>query len=110
MKAQIIVLAVAICSLLSACASAPQKAEEETIVLGELPQQGVILLQNTTNGNLACCRDTEYSSAEECAKALEAECYVRVQDLPYRPAKYDFLTKDTYPTRRWREHETAPRW
>ena len=97
-------------ALLSACASQPQVVEDETIVLGETPQQDVILLQNVATGDLACCRNTEEASAEECARALEADCYTRVQDIPYRPAQYDFLTKDTFPTRRWREQETAPRW
>ena len=100
-------LALSACSLFSADGDTP-----EIIIVGSRPAnaQPVILLQDPATGNLACCSDTAEVSAEECARALEKECYVRVQDIPYRPAKYDFLTKDTYPTRRWRENERAPRW
>jgi len=111
MKVRFMFLA-AVSSLLTGCClfSSQDSINEEQIVLGETPRQNIILLQNKTNGDLACCRDTEFGTAEECAQALEKECYVRVQDIPYRTAKYDFLTEDTYPTRRWRENETAPRW
>ena len=101
MKAKLIALGAA--SLLALCACSSTSADDESakvILLGNEPQnvQPVILLQHQTTGKLACCR------------VLEAHCFVRVQDLPYRPAKYDFLTTDTYPTRRWRENEKAPRW
>jgi len=36
--------------------------------------------------------------------------YVRLRDIPYKSANYDFLKTDTYPTRRWRDGETTPRW
>ena len=113
MKAKLIALGAA--SLLTLAAWWSSSSEEDAgkvIQLGTTPQnlEPVILLQNQTTGELACCRDTVDVTAEECARAMEAECFVRVQDLPYRPAKYDFLTTDTYPTRRWRENEKAPRW
>ncbi len=113
MKAKLIALGAA--SLLALCACSSISAEDEAaqvVILGTEPKnvEPVILLQHQTSGKLACCRDTGDVTAEECARALEAECFVRVQDLPYRPAKYDFLTTDTYPTRRWRENEKAPRW
>lgn len=97
------------------CASAPQpdcEEEAEVIVIADKPQnvQTVIFLVNQNTGELACCRDSEYSTAEACARALEKECYIRVEDIPYRNSKYDFLTTDTYPTRRWRDNETSPRW
>ena len=92
---------------LAACTST---SEPETIYLSGGNQQNVILLQDIDTGNIVCCRDTAHTTAEQCAQALEADCFVRIQDLPYRTAKYDFLTDNTYPTRRWREGETTPRW
>lgn len=111
MKLKSIALAMIPLLALAACVSSEEQVPE-VIRLGTRPQnrQPVILLQHTTTGDLACCRDTGEVTAEECAQALEKECYVRVQDLPYRPAEYDFLKRDTYPTRRWRENEKAPRW
>ncbi len=113
MKAKLIALGAASMLALGACSSTFTDNESaEVILLGNEPQnmQPVILLQHQTSGKLACCRDTADVTAEECARVLEAQCFVRVQNLPYRPAKYDFLTTDTYPTRRWRENEKAPRW
>ncbi len=113
MKAKLIVLGAISLIALCACSSVTQEDEQsDIIVLGTEPQnvQSVILLQHQTTGKMACCRDTEDVTAEECAKALEQECYVRVQDIPYHPAKYDFLTTGSYPTRRWRANEKSPRW
>lgn len=113
MKAKLIALGAASLLALAACSSTSEEDNYTGVIqLGTTPQnlQSVILLQHPTSGKLACCRDTAEVTAEECARALEEECFVRVQDLPYRPAKYDFLTTDTYPTRRWRENEKAPRW
>ena len=47
-----------------------------------------------------CIRDRFY----------EKNNYVRLTDIPYKVAKYDRLTKDTFPTRRWRNGERTPRW
>ena len=111
MKAKLIVLGAVSLLALSACSSVSDE-KPEIIVLETEPQnvQSVILLQHQTSGKMACCRDSEGVTAEECAQALEKECFVRVQDIPYHPAKYDFLTTDTYPTRRWRDNEKSPRW
>ena len=49
-------------------------------------------------------------AADACAQYFEKKGYVRFSNIPYKTARYDFLTKDTYPTRRWREHEVTPRW
>ena len=84
--------------------------EPETVYLTGGNAQPLILLQDVNTGDIVCCKDTADSTAEECARALESDCFVRVQDLPYRTAEYDFLTTNTYPTRRWREGETTPRW
>ena len=86
--------------------------DAQVIVLGSKPYnaQSVIFLVNQNTGELACCRDTEIATAEECANALEKECFKRVKDIPYGKVNYDFLKTGTYPTRRWRENEPNPRW
>ncbi|MBR1605165.1 MAG: hypothetical protein IJ660_03560 [Alphaproteobacteria bacterium] len=56
-----------------------------------------------------CYASTEYAT-NACAETFEQKGYVRFRNIPYKTAKYDFLKKDTYPTRRWREHEKTPRW
>ncbi|MDO4184210.1 MAG: hypothetical protein Q4D11_03090 [Rhodospirillales bacterium] len=86
--------------------------EAEVVVLGNRPYntQSTIFLVNQKTGELACCQDTPMVSAEECAWALEQTCFKRVEDLPRGIANYDFLKSGTYPTRRWRDGETAPRW
>ncbi|MBR1649292.1 MAG: hypothetical protein IJ689_06840 [Alphaproteobacteria bacterium] len=99
---------------LSGCSSTPADCEDDVvdIVIARKPQnvQSVIFLVNQNTGDLACCRDTEYTTAEECARALEQTCFKRVEDIPFGTAKYDFLTDNTYPTRRWRNNERNPRW
>lgn len=109
MKEKLIALLMVSFLFLTACSGSKQK-QTDTIYLQASQAPNMIILQEIKSGDLVCCRDTEYSTAEECARALEKECFVRVKDLPYRTAKYDFLTTDTYPTRRWRENEEAPRW
>ncbi len=86
--------------------------EAEVVVLGTQPQnrQTTIFLVNQDTGELACCQDTPNVSAEECAWALEQKCFKRVEDLPRGIASYDILKSGTYPTRRWRDGEIAPRW
>ena len=84
----------------------------EVITLATTPAnvQTVIFLVNQNTGETACCRDTATSTAEECAFALEKECFKRVEDIPYGTASYDVLKSGTYPTRRWRNGEQTPRW
>ncbi len=98
--------------LLSACA--PKQPQETGMIVLAASSQNInsmILLQDKTTGDLICCSDTATSTAEECAQAFERdECYVRVKDIPSRPAIFDPLTTNTYPTRKWREFESAPRW
>ncbi len=102
-------------AFISGCASEQMidcEAEAEVIVLADKPQnvQSVIFLVNQNTGDLACCRDTANATAEECARALEKDCFKRVKDIPYGTAKYDILTTGSYPTRRWRDNEPNPRW
>lgn len=68
-----------------------------------------VILENLNTRVLAYCRGSENEIAM-CVERLEASCYVKLQDIPRRPAKYDILQRGTYPTRRWRNGETAPRW
>lgn len=107
------VIALGVVSLfIAACAGENETYGDVLFITPEpVNVQEVILLQEVNTGDLVCCRDTALTTAEECAQALEqSDCYVRVQDIPYRTAKYDYLTTGTYPTRRWRENEAYPRW
>ena len=67
-------------------------------------------LQNLTTRTIVYCYNSNNSSAEECASYYETKGYTRFRDIPSRSAKYDFLTVDTYPSRRWRNGEYSPRW
>ena len=57
-------------------------------------------LQNLRTRTIVRCYNGENSSAEDCASYYETRGYTRFRDIPSRAAKYDFLTVDTYPTRR----------
>lgn len=67
-------------------------------------------LQNLRSRTVVYCYDSEDTSAEDCALYYETKGYTRFRDIPSRSAKYDFLTVDTYPGRRWRAGEHFPRW
>ena len=69
-----------------------------------------IKLQNLKTRLIVVCRESFYETAETCAQFYEKNNYVRLADIPYKVAKYDRLTKDTFPTRRWRNGERTPRW
>lgn len=73
-------------------------------------EQNNIILQNQTNRIIVNCQSTDDVSADSCARAFESKGYVRLADIPYKTANYDFLKTDTYPTRRWRGSEYTPRW
>ena len=70
----------------------------------------VIQLIEPKTRTLANCYSTPTNSAETCARVFEEKGYVRLREIPYKTADYDFLDKDTYPTRRWRDDELTPRW
>ena len=70
----------------------------------------VIVLQNLNSRVLAYCYTSERNPAEYCAQQFEKLGYVRLREIPYKTADYDFLKTDTYPTRRWRGGELMPRW
>ena len=67
-------------------------------------------LQNLTTRTVVYCYNGTTQSAEQCATYYESKGYTRFRDIPTRTAKYDFLTVDTYPTRRWRNGDFSPRW
>lgn len=72
--------------------------------------EGIVLIHPVTRTQVLCY-DRECESAVDCANDFRAKGYVLITDLPQQPAKYDFLRKGTYPTRKWRNGgETAPRW
>ena len=95
---------------LSACASTPDvlwsTSEHSTIPMKATD----IYLQEPFSRVVAHCYASAEYAAEACAKMFEQRGYVRFSNIPYKTARYDFLTKDTYPTRRWRENERTPRW
>ncbi|MEE6207516.1 MAG: hypothetical protein VZR95_05630 [Alphaproteobacteria bacterium] len=68
-----------------------------------------VVLENLNTRVLAYCRGSQ-EEVDMCVERMEASCYVKLQDIPRQPAKYDILKRGTYPTRRWRNGESAPRW
>ncbi len=67
-------------------------------------------LQNLHDRTIVYCHSNSQTSAEECASHYENQGYIRLKDIPRKTARYDFLTVDTYPSRRWRSGEVTPRW
>lgn len=72
--------------------------------------QESIGLQNIRTREVAYCYNNSHSTAEECAQYFETQGFIRMKYIPYKTAKFDFLTVETYPTRRWRQNELTPRW
>jgi hypothetical protein len=95
---------------LSACTYTPDvlwgTSEQNTVPMKATD----IYLQEPFSRVVAHCYASAEYAAEACAKMFEQKGYVRFRNIPYKTARYDFLTKDTYPTRRWRENERTPRW
>ncbi len=78
--------------------------------LGYVNESEKISLLEPVTRNIIHCYASAFETSEECAQKYKQQNYVRFRDIPYKTANYDFLTKETYPTRRWREHERTPRW
>lgn len=101
------VLIVLFLTALSACAQAPRIHAKS---------KSSILLQNPDTGKVATCRTyvttptNLLESANECASRLENNGWNRIRREYRRAASYDVAVGIGYPTRRWREGETAPRW
>ncbi len=68
-----------------------------------------VVMQNLQTRVLAYCRGDE-DEIEECVKRLECAGYTQLKNVPTMAAKYDLLKKGSYPTRRWRNGESVPRW
>ena len=95
---------------LSGCGHAPDillSSSEQNMV--PMKETNIYLQEPFTRVIAHCYASAEYA-AESCALSFEQKGYVRLKNIPYKMARYDFLTKDTYPTRRWREKERTPRW
>lgn len=101
-------VAFALLATVTACSSNNEKQpiHRETYV----NEESEISLIEPKTRVIVKCYPNEYQPAEFCAKMFEEKGYVRFKDIPHKPAKYDFLKKDTYPTRRWRDGEATPRW
>lgn len=84
-------------SLTSACAYTTTKAD-------------YVRLQHPLYRTVIECYKEPFKSAERCAFEHEARGYVRLTDKTKMPASNDVLNHSTYPSRRWRETEKAPRW
>ncbi|MFV0625883.1 MAG: hypothetical protein ACK5N8_00855 [Alphaproteobacteria bacterium] len=94
----------------SACSSnrTDDTTREQRIVYAN--EEEVITLQNLNTRVLINCYQSPYQAAETCAEIFEQRGYVRLKDVPQKPAKFDYLKQNTYPTRRWREGEGTSRW
>ena len=68
-----------------------------------------VVMQNLQTRVLAYCRGDD-NAINDCISRLECAGYTQLRNVPTMPAKYDKLRKGSYPTRRWREGETVPRW
>ena len=70
-----------------------------------------IVMQQPVTREIFVCMDTDESSADECAYAMEKkEGFVRLKDKSVFTGKDDIPRPDSYPTRRFREDQNIPRW
>lgn len=104
----ILIGALSACGCLSKTQETTSSADTTTS-LASLQKTEIYLQQPFTRALARCYASAGYA-AEACARQFEEHGYVRLRNIPYKTANYDFLTKDTYPTRRWRENELTPRW
>lgn len=77
-----------------------------------IPQgEGRIVLQQPVTREIFVCGDEENSTAEDCAFYMEMEKgFVRLTDKSLFPGKDDIPQDGSYPTRRYRDNQTIPRW
>lgn len=76
----------------------------------EMIEDGIVLIHPYTRAQVICL-DMPGEGAVNCVQNFKAAGFVLITDIPQLPAKYDFLKKGTYPTRRWRgKGEVVPRW
>ena len=72
-------------------------------------ENAVVLIHPYTRAQAVCPAGVS-EGAVACANTFRQKGYVLITDLPQQPAEYDYLKKGTYPTRKWRNGETVPRW
>ena len=92
---------------ISACAT-PENKLTKTISYANDPEQ--ISLQNLDTRVVVNCYTNEDISAQDCSRYYESQGFVRFREIPQKPADFDKLKVDTYPTRRWRDSEITSRW
>ena len=95
---------------LSACSWISGKETKPDIQTYAVSRESEIFLQEPFSRVVARCFASAEDASEACAAKFEEKGYVRLHNIPYKTARYDFLTKDTYPSRRWRFNERTPRW
>lgn len=69
-----------------------------------------VILQHPVTREVFYCESDEYVSAAVCAAELEDEGFVRLQDKSVFAGKDDMPQKGSYPSRRYRDHQSVPRW
>ena len=107
----VLLMAISACSSCLSCSScSSSQSETPSVHIVEPYKQDVIALENLQTRVVAHCHASETYTAEECAEALEREGFVRLNEVPKFVAEKDFLKTGTYPTRRWRDGDVAPRW
>lgn len=95
--------------LVSACTTGNSN-EKEHMRETYANEEQVISLQHGKTRVIVNCYSSDFQPAEICAQIYEKSGYIRVRDIPVKPAEYDFLKGNSYPSRRWREGEITPRW
>ena len=110
MKLNIAVAGLVFIGTLSGCSLHNGKTVIPFITNNNTIKETEIFLQEPYSRVVARCYASAEDAAIACAKKFEQKGYVRLKNIPYRVARYDFLTSDTYPSRRWRFNDIAPRW
>ena len=64
-------------------------------------ENGILLIHPYTRAKVLCVEHTGFG-AMQCAENYKNKGFVLVTDIPQFVAKYDNLTRGTYPTRKWR--------
>lgn len=71
---------------------------------------GKIILQHPVTREVFVCDSDSDVPTDICAAELEEAGFVRLTDKPTFPGKNDIPERGSYPTRRYRDRESAPRW
>ena len=110
MKLNIAVASLVFIGTLGGCSLNNERTTNSFISNNSPTKETEIFLQDPYSRVIARCYATAEDAANACANKFEQNGYVRLKNIPYRVARYDFLTSDTYPSRRWRFNDIAPRW